>query len=267
MTLHSHVNNSGFPLQIALAHRIRIGDSDWDVLYEEHFWSTQDENGFIGLVLEDSNKSFVLNIECKRPRDAEWIFLIPSNVAEANVQRATLWWSDMSQDGSFSHFEWHEFAVSPKSYEAYFCVVAGQDHKARPMLERVASEIATSTYGLAINEAKALSIHYSGGTRLYINAIVTTAKLRLCKFDPGDIKLESGELGENSGSEEVGFLRFRKQLGAPGQQEVERCTDSRGVRRMITGSESTVFVINSEHLEAFLEELLVEHVRPLQWLR
>ena len=36
---------------------------------------------------------------------------------------------------------------------------------------------------------------------------------------------------------------------------------------MITGSESTVFVINSEHLEAFLEELLVEHVRPLQWLR
>ena len=96
---------------------------------------------------------------------------------------------------------------------------------------------------------------------------MTTAKLRLCKFDPGDIKLESGELGENSSSDEVGLLRFRKQLGAPGQQEVERCTDSRGVRRMITVSESTVFVINSEHLEAFLEELLVEHVRPLHWNR
>jgi hypothetical protein len=95
------------------------------------------------------------------------------------------------------------------------------------MLERVAAQVANSTYGLAVNESELLSQHYSGGIRFYVNAIVTTASLQLCTFDPGDIDIATGDLGEEATFEEVPFIRFRKQLGALPQKELPKISDIR----------------------------------------
>jgi hypothetical protein len=64
MTLQAHVNNSGFPLQIAIAQQILASNSGWQVLYQEHYWKTDIEDGFIDLVIENSQQCCVMNIEC-----------------------------------------------------------------------------------------------------------------------------------------------------------------------------------------------------------
>lgn len=264
MTLHSHVNNSGFPLQIALANQIRGTDSEWSVLYQEHYWKTDTEEGFIDLALEHTSKQWVVNVECKRVRDADWIFLVPSESIR-ETSRASLWWSEMSDEGSYSKFGWHELLVAPLSYESSFCVVKGQDPKSRPMIERTAAQVANSSYGIAFQESRTLGLHHSGGNRIYLNAIVTTAKLQLCVYDPDAISLVTGEIDDTATFREVPFVRFRKQLGAPSSNDVKPCVDERALRKMIDESESTVFVINSEYFTQFLEDLDIQRPRTTHW--
>jgi len=260
MTLQSHVNNSGFPLQIALANQIRGADSEWSVLYQEHYWKSDTEEGFIDLALEDSSKQWVVNVECKRVRDADWIFLVPLESIR-QTSRASLWWSEMSAEGSYSKFGWHELLVAPVSCESSFCVVKGQDPKSRPMIERTAAQVAHSSYGLAFQERKTLGLHYSGGNRIYLNAIVTTARLQLCECVPSAISLVTGDLDDNATFREVPLVRFRKQLGAPSSNDVQPCVDERALRRMIGESESTVFVINSKYFTQFLDDLDIKRLR------
>ena len=56
MTLQKHVNNSGFPLQLAIANLVKSTHS-WNVLYEEHNWVQDNNNGFIDLVIENQYKT------------------------------------------------------------------------------------------------------------------------------------------------------------------------------------------------------------------
>ena len=78
MSLEKHVNNSGFPLQIGLAHQVKSTTSrhGWKVLYQEHSWKNESEAGFIDLVLEDKHRTWLMNIECKRVLDTSWLFLV-----------------------------------------------------------------------------------------------------------------------------------------------------------------------------------------------
>jgi len=71
------VNQSGYPLQIAIAHAVkaRTNTHGWRVLYEEHAWKYEGREGFIDIVLEQEDSQVVLLVECKRPKDGEWVFL------------------------------------------------------------------------------------------------------------------------------------------------------------------------------------------------
>ena len=267
MTLQAHVNNSGVPLQIAIAQNIRDSDLPWQVLYQEHYWKTDIEDGFIDLAIENVNECCLINIECKRVRDSHWSFLLPRESGMQQTSRSSIWWTEttMATERELSRFGWYELPVEPRSYESAFCIVPGQDSKSRPMLERIAAQVANSTYGLAGSEAKFLSDHYTGGIRFYVNAIVTTAALQLCTFDPGEIDLATGNLGDEATFEEVPFIRFRKQFGALPQKELSKISDRRGIKSFLLDSESTVFVINSRHLEGFLSDFKISANRAMQW--
>jgi hypothetical protein len=269
MTLQAHVNNSGFPLQIAIAQQILASNSGWQVLYQEHYWKTDIEDGFIDLAIENSQQCCVMNIECKRVRDSQWIFLVPNEPKLGQTPSASIWWTEttMGSESSFSRFGWHELSVKPISYETCFCAVPGQDTKSRPMLERVAVEVASSTYALAVSEAQLLSNQYSRGLRFYLNAIVTTASLQLCTYDPSQISLATGDVGDGVSFQEVPFIRFRKQLGAPPLKEQPKVSDRRSLERIISESESTIFVINAQYLSDFLSQLHISGPREHQWMR
>src|SRR5688500_9764921 len=73
------VNQSGFPLQIAVEHLVRNTSGPWRVAYTEHAWRSRDDGaeGFIDLVLASTAQSVYLTVECKKAASAVWLFLNP----------------------------------------------------------------------------------------------------------------------------------------------------------------------------------------------
>jgi hypothetical protein len=249
MTLVQHVNNSGFPLQLAIAHRVKKGSTGWSILYEEHEWRRTDSSGFIDLVLEDQFKTWVMNVECKRVRNSTWVFLTDKSGPKTR-QVAKLWVTRKARDNQLQTFDWVDIPMDPACPQSAFCVVPGQDARSRPMLEKTASTVVLSTEALAKEEAIILSPRYSD-LRIYQNVIVTTATLKMCEVDIEQIDVATGEISNKSEFIDVPFVRFRKQLGST-IEETEGSVHSQDVRRVITQKESTIFVVNSERFEEFL---------------
>lgn len=250
MSSETHVNNSGFPLQIGLAKKIEASNLGWKVLYEEHSWQNESGAGFIDLVLEDRYKTLLMNIECKRVRDTSWIFLVPST-NQKKMRLSKLWISHRS-GGEWKCFNWVDIQIEPDSYQSKYCVVPGQDPKARPMLERTAASVVSSTEALAVEEAKAISEKYSS-VRMYINVIVTTADLKVCNFEPDRIDLINGEV-ENGSFEDVPFIRFRKQLSFDSPEAAELPSED-PIRGLVSQKENTVFIVQASEFINFLSQL------------
>lgn len=83
------VNESGFPLQIAVANLINARrPNGWSVRYTEHAWRDSDTgaSGFIDLVLQHPADTQYLVVECKRVRDVEWVFLAEDGQARDRRQ-------------------------------------------------------------------------------------------------------------------------------------------------------------------------------------
>lgn len=248
MSLYSHVNATGFPLQLAVANAVRDRlKGEWDVLYEEHAWRLEEESGFLDLVLEDKYKTWLMNIECKRVRESDWIFLL-ERPAQAKRRHAKLWVSHKST--RHTYFDWADVPMDPSSVESRFCIINGQDPKARPMLERAAATLIASTEALAKEEDQTLSTDYSN-FRFYQSVIVTTATLQVCNVDVSKIDIASGEVPSDATFTEVPYVRFRKQLGA-GAAAVIPATGRFGLDQIASKRESTVFVVNSAHFLDFV---------------
>lgn len=246
-----HINASGFPLQIGLAHAVNASHRDhgWQVLHTEHGWTNQEtqESGFIDLVLENQHHTVVLNIECKRPQEATWQFLLPAP-NDSETGRAKYWATYMSAAG-VRHFGWVDLQLRPATYESAFCVVAGQDPKGRPMLERVAAQVVASTEALAQEEATVLGRQDYEQLRAYLNVVATTARLEVCKFDPATVDLDTGKIGQAQ-FEEVPYIRFRKQL-SPRPQTSEG--EGRwGLEAIASAKENTVLVVHASALLSLL---------------
>src|SRR6266850_1548849 len=83
--LLDRVNQTGFPLQIALAALVNrtstasASDWRWMVKYEEHSWKNVDDDreGFIDLILQNHPGTVAFVLECKRTLDSSWLFLMP----------------------------------------------------------------------------------------------------------------------------------------------------------------------------------------------
>jgi len=259
MDKNKHINLSGFPLQIGLANAIDSSKHvhGWSVLHQEHGWSHENthESGFIDLVVENRHRTVVLNIECKRPQEATWQFLLP----KPNDQQRThckFWVSYLSKK-NIKYFDWLDLTIDPASYESEFCVVAGQDSKSRPMLERTAATVVTSTEALAQEEANLLKMLPYEHLRVYINVIATTAKLEVCKFDPKDIDLVKGTI-DTAEHEEVPYLRFRKQLSPhPKQPKTDGWSDE--FKGFAEAKENTVLIVEASKLLAFLGKIELDN--------
>lgn len=240
--LRKNLNSSGFPFQIAV--EIAIANiSGWKVSKREYPWHNNDtgQNGFIDIIAEKNSVTLV--VECKRVRDAEWIFLCsPRNM---NRSHARFWVNRVG--GREQAVGWYDGQVEPSSPEADFCAVMGQDHR-KPLLENLASELISATEAFAVEEFpffKDIPI-----SRCYFPVIITTAELYICKIDPSDIEMESGEI-KNPKFETVPFVRFRKSLTtAPPLFAIERHITR--PEELAEARERTVFVLNASSLKETL---------------
>ena len=244
------VNRSGFPLQIGLEHLVQVNFKDqWKVIYSEHSWKNPIDSsaGFIDLIVEDVYTTTVLVIEAKKVIDASWIFLV-SQDAQMRRRQVKSWVTCPAKN----YFDYQELAAKPDSVESKFCVVDGQDPKSRPMLERIASEIVSSTEGFAAEEK---SLLHPTALRMYFSVIVTTATLKVCKTDLDSIAIDTGLLSKAE-LIEVPYLRFRKQLNynISANASYEHFRPEEIARQ----KENTVFVVNSSHLVDFLNKFEIE---------
>ena len=244
-------NDSGFPLQIAVE-RV-IGQTSrthgWEVRYSEHAWTNvpDQRSGFIDLVLQTGGKTVFLVVECKRVREATWLFMHSSG--EPKPRRHAKSWVSNFGAGRLVHFGWHDIAVDPPCPEAAFCAIRGQSASDRnTLLERIGSELISATEALAVEERDFRPVDYPS-LRFYFNIIVTTADLKIAKFNSHAISLADGTIG-SAAFESVPYLRFRKQLSMrPVQVSPQEYNADASIGY---AKENTVFVVRAEALVQFL---------------
>jgi hypothetical protein len=245
-------SDSGFPFQIAVAQSIQQGEArhGWRVRHSEHAWLNRADgmSGFIDLVVHDQHDYARMVVECKRVRDTNWVFF--NSTGTANARRHCKAWVTHYRGDTFGAFGWHEMPLDPASPEAHFCAVRGQTtNDKNTFLERVAGALISSTEALALQERDYRPQGES--MRMYFNAVVTTASLKVVTFDPSHLSLHEGVLNDGV-VHDVPFVRVRKQFSMrPTQltQEDWLRHDDPDYRR-----ENTVFVINAAHVNEFLEQ-------------
>ncbi|WP_332774536.1 hypothetical protein [Polaromonas sp.] len=248
------VNQSGFPLQIGVAHHVRETSANhgWKVLYTEHSWKNAASNtdGFIDIVLEDEHGTSVMIVECKRVLESSWVFL-NADTGVKNRRQAKAWVTCYIS-GSTGCFGWTDLTLEPSCPESQYCVIFGQDAKSKPMLERVGAELVFATEGVA-EEENPYHARRQDSIRMYFSVIVTTARLKLCTFDPKEISLFDGKVSASS-FQDVPYVRFRKQLST----QPLKPNFSDGLSHLVRAKEHTVFVVNAEAFSDFLESFEID---------
>ncbi len=248
------VNQSGFPLQLALDHMVqsRSGELGWRVIYREHGWKNPDgQSGFADLVLEDKYRSSVLVVECKRVIEADWIFLEESSTTPLS-KRTRLWATNTPNHGK-EHCGYYDARAQPESRESMYCVVAGQDPKGRPMLERVAAETSAAMEAIAIEEHPMIA-KLNHGLRMYVPVIVTTARLVSSRFDPSLVELKNGE-AQAVAHEVLPWIRFRKQFSS--DYAVQPKDVEWDLMELALAKEKLVYIVNVESFADFLKSWYV----------
>lgn len=242
--LNGLLNASGFPYQLGLETAVRAmgTDSPWRVTGREHPWRTANASGFIDLVLSDGNTHLV--IECKRTREATWMFLMPDQ-KQMSRSHARICWTDTSPHQR-ALTGWGDIQVYPESPESEFCAVRGQGEGHVPLLERLAASAVESSEGLAADFLE-LS-RESRASHVIVPVIVTNASLVTAAFDPTDVDLMSGQL-ESAEYEHVPHVRFRKSLG-PSESPIEYEPES--LEELAAGSVRTVFVVQGPEFTGWL---------------
>lgn len=244
------VKASGFPFQIALSNYIdkTVGSHGWRVLFEENPWQNKETgtSGYIDLILINRPDTEMMIIECKRHKDAKWIFLPKSDKFQRTYARC--WISSL--DGEKKNFGWYDVTLDPYSPEANYCVNRGID-KDRPMLERIAAELVDATESIALEELELTMLNKKDYfRRIYWPVIITNAKLQVCIFNTDkDIKLEDGEILEAE-FKEVPIVRFTKSLTTKLPKNVIPSSFKNAVKE----KRRTVFVINASKIVEVLKE-------------
>jgi len=205
------VNASGFLFQLTVENKVMETKQDhkWTVLFHEYPWTDVEsgKEGYIDLILSNQHDSMRFVIECKRSLNADWIFLLPES-SRKKLSRADIIFSDCAEKNFVALYE---FIDIPKSYESEFCVIRGQGEDDISMLERISSKLIKSTEYLAEEENNFIKEQKGRDKYFYIPAIVTSAHLNVCRFNPSDVSLDDGKLPKGQ-FESVPFIRFRKTL-------------------------------------------------------
>jgi len=241
------VNASGFLFQIKVEQEINDTSSTHrkSVLAHEHRWvnSETGDEGFIDLIVSAGTNGKLI-VECKRVREAEWVFLVPER--ERENQYARILWT-RKLNGNRQVASWDEFVFEPSSLNSEFCIVRGHGENQRPMLERISTTLLHSVEAIAVEELTYERSIGRTGLRFYFPVIVTTASILACRYKSEEIDLVSGEL-QSGTFKEIPFIRFTKSLpSALGSSVIPG--DISGAARE---SRRTIFVVNASHLVPFL---------------
>ena len=248
-----YASESGFPLQIAIQHAVddAVRRTGWSVRYVEHGWvhPREQQRGFIDLVLQSHHGKYLFVVECKRQRDAIWVFMHYSGNA-SDCRHAKPWVTQASPDQILLH-DWADRPLDPPCPEATFCALRGQNSSERnTLLERTGSELILATEALAHAERDFRQTN-TESIRFYFPLIVTTAELKVADFDPASVSLGDGEL-TTATIRDVPFVRFRKQLATRfvslSPDDVEQLGDPS------YSMESSILVVRADCLVEFLSE-------------
>lgn len=254
--LSDTVNQSGFPLQIAVASLVRRTSDQhgWSLVYTEHSWKnhTDGSAGFVDVVLADKYSTSVLVIECKRVLDSSWIFLNPD--PKTMSRRHAKAWITRRKNNDFTYYDWRDLPLDPPTPESEYCVVPGQDARSRPMLERIAAEVVSATEAIAMEE-RPFQAQRGEGLRMYFGVVITTAKLKTCAFDPDQVSIRDGKVLDPQ-FQDVGCVRFRKQLSTRQLPPPQVLGDQPSA--LVRAKEHTVFVVQSESFLGFLQGFQVD---------
>lgn len=239
---NSVANSSGFPLQIGVTHAINQSQ-EWRVVVEEHPWHSDETGaeGFIDIVAMNRHPGFgAMIIECKRVRQAAWVFLLPKTPPTMR-SHATVWDSRRA-DRNWAYYNWNNWQAEPNTYQSQYCAIPGQEQGRRNLLERTASDLVDSVEAIAHQEFKLIEQNGTANfSRIYVPMLVTTARLFATSFDPATITLKDGTLPTDPAIMEVPYIRFRKALSVgAGSSSVNSLSE------LNNASERTVFVVHAE---------------------
>jgi hypothetical protein len=252
----SIVNRSGYALQIAVARKVTAGTSahGWRVLYEEHSWRNglDGSEGFIDLVLEHARSQLALLVECKRLQNKELIFLPRDGNPQARRYARAL---SITRDPI--NPAWADHPVDPRSPMAMFCVMPKDARD--PPVERLGAELVSASEALLQEERGYLDRRPAQRRRIYFPAIVTTAQLSVCSFDPDAIQLSDGKIPAGAQFARTSVVRFTKQLSKrvsePAMPSVGHGTEAEA---LASAKDRTVFIINAEGLHDFLNGFSID---------
>lgn len=250
--LRKIANASGFMFQLAVEHAVRSSRNrrKWRPTAREIPWFDQDttEQRFADLLLVRGSRDRLV-VECKRTKDADWVFLAPASVPERTKYITTQWIQNHPSTGprgGWTALEW-----TPESPVAEFCAIRGTGEGNVSLLERIGAPLARAAEYLADAELEEYKKAGAEGFCIFVPVIVTTAKLHVCRFQEEQVSLLDGKLPEADGEfEEVPLVRFTKSLSAV----TSDATAGASLGRRMSQAMRTVLVINSERLVDTIEE-------------
>ena len=254
-SLNNLVNSSGYPFQLAIEEEIeRTWQSHrWSIISREHPWRNKedDSEGFIDLIIGAGTVRMV--IECKRLRGGTWIFPVYQERQKDVYKFKSCWtYRESNKDVIVG---WGELGMDPKSPQSDFCIIHGQDEKAKPLLERIGGLLIRSVEPYGSEDIQAEGDIKLDRLSFVIPCIITSAKLKTCNLSPDQISLENGTVKDPEFLD-VPYIRFRKSLSF---QEIQ-WSRYKGLKEAVRESERSIFIINSLHLSEFLDRCELEDI-------
>ena len=243
------LNASGFAFQLAVEAAVKAnpGHLDWRVVGREHPWKSAAASGYTDLILTCGNLYVV--VECKRTRDATWMFLMPSSAQLSRSHAKVAWINTKPHEKSL--VGWGDIQVHARSPETDFCAVRGQGEGDTPMLERIAAQVVAAADGLC---ADLIELHERAwASKVVIPVIVTNAELVVAQFDPETVDLELAEV-QDATFTPVPHVRFRKTL-APAA--ADPFSEPEELRDLSDGAVRTVFVVAASAFTEWLDQLQI----------
>ena len=265
----SVVNATGFAFQLAVEELVARDRNahGWTVTSREHGWrDAARDPQFIDLVLTRGQIHLV--VECKRLKDAQWVFLVPDGHRGRTAEptrhcRAAVLSKQKTREGPRAATTLADFPVDPPSWESAFCSVGGASDRDRPLLDRLCAHVATSADAILDQQLTVdgrRDLHFpalrSDVIWIAVPVIITTESLWICRFDPGSVSPERGEIvSESAEFEQVNVVRYRKSFDAhvhPPVLEGSIASVISGVGMLERYSQRTVFVVTARHLVEWL---------------
>jgi hypothetical protein len=254
------LNLTGFFFQDYCAAFLQSSDLGYLVRTEEPFTFPQSDGPILGrpgsidvlAVYSDSKKSFCFSIECKRaiPSIKNWLFFKTRN------DGSRTWFlgkSNGPSGGGAGHYGLLLPQLNYANLEDYeLCdhgieINESFEQLNRNQEEKVYRSLLQAHHGLvaafvSMSPLLAEMCNRSEHPMYYIPVVLTTANLYLAEFDPSDVNPDEGILHENH----VRFTEKRwieYEFGLP-----DYLAD---VKRGVSLSRRSTFIVNSRHMEAF----------------